>query len=350
MKNERRHQLQQNELADQIDKARHWLEPYLVPGLVGFIAITVVVIVVGFVRNQASNARSEATLDLLFSTAMQPGVGEDAEAYERVAKTYSDTGSAEIAQMAQADIFLTGGIDALFTDREEAKGKLADAVAAYEKVIASTKIPFLKMRAQLGLAQALESQGKLEDALAAYKVVAGAKDSEALAKVAERRMELLGRESIKEFVAWFDQQKPTAFDPSFPPGVPGLGGLPDMSDINLPMVPPSAGAGTPAAGAPGAASEATSPLGITDLLQNAGGGAGGDAAASSEIGVPAADAPVETPPAPAEAPAVPEVPAEPETPAVPDAPADSDVPTVPETPAEPTGEQPAGGEGAGSAP
>lgn len=346
MNNERRHQLQQNELADQIDKARHWLEPYLVPGLVGFIAITVVVIVVGFVRNQASNARSEATLDLLFSTAMQPGVGEDAEAYERVAKTYSDTGSAEIAQMAQADIFLTGGIDALFTDREEAKGKLADAVAAYEKVLASTKIPFLKMRAQLGLAQALESQGKLEEALAAYKVVAGAKDSEGLAKVAERRIELLGRESIKEFVAWFDQQKPTAFDPSFPPGMPGLGGLPDMSDINLPMVPPPAGAATAPAGsgapASGAPSEATSPLGITELLQNAGGGSGGDAAASSEIGVPAADAPVETPPAPAEPPAVPEVPSEPVTPAEPETPA------VPDAPAE--SEVPAGEEGAGSAP
>lgn len=268
MKNERRHELQHNELVDQIEKARHWIEPYLVPGLVGVIAVTLVAIVVSFVQNQSSSKRSEATLDLLFSTAMQPGIGEDPESYDRVVTAFGDTASAEIAALAKADLFLTSGIDALFTDREEAKGKLDDAVKAYQQVIAETKVPLLRTRASLGLAQACESQGKLEDAIKAYGEVIANNESEALTTVAKRRIAVLEKSSTQEFVTWFDAQKPTAFDPALPPGLPGTGALPDFPDINLPGVLPPTDA---TSNAP--ATESTSPLGITEMLNQAGGGA-----------------------------------------------------------------------------
>ena len=150
MKSERRHQLQQNELAGQIDAARNWLEPYLVPILVGIIAVTVIGIGVSFYQSQSASQRSDATLDMLFSTAVQPGVGEDPEAFAHVTEAFGGEGPpAMIAALAKADIYLAGGIEALFTDREEAKTKLEEAVKSYKQVLETARMPLLRSRARV---------------------------------------------------------------------------------------------------------------------------------------------------------------------------------------------------------
>ena len=161
MKSERRHQLQHNELADQIDKARHWLEPYLIPGLLAVTAISLVFAGYSYFSTLATNERSQATFDLLFGTRVEPGVGEDAEAYERIAKDFPGEPAAQIASLLMADQLLQKGIDALYRDRDEAKGLLADAESGYREVLANTKENLLKTRAQYGLAMAAFCSGAI---------------------------------------------------------------------------------------------------------------------------------------------------------------------------------------------
>lgn len=321
MDNERRHQLQQNELADQLDKAKTWIEPYVVPILVGVIAITLVGIVVNFVQSQRSSGRSEATLDLLFSTAVGPSGEEDPEVLDRVAKNFAGTTQAQMALISKADIYLAQGIEALFTDRSEAETLLKDAESAYEQVLETTDVSLLKSRAQFGLAQTLESQGKVDEAIAAFEKLAQMNESEGMTEVAESRIAMLKRPETQAFAAWFAEQKPQAFDPATPPGLPGMDQIPGMPSIQLPGMEPVTGDD----GATGT-SGSTSPL--SDLLNGA--------MNSSDKPVednPAIQLPSETTSEDSPAPAEPAEPAVEET--TPDAPASDGAPAE-----EPAAEEP----------
>lgn len=249
MKSERRHHLQQNELAGHLGKARHWIEPYTVPLLAGVVVIILGVLVFGFFRSRSDNQRSDATLGLLLSTAQ-----EDAEAYNLVSTDFAGTPPAVIASLAKADAFLREGIEAMYTDRELSKSRLEDAEAAYREVIDETKTTLLKSRAYYGLAQTLETQGNLEAAIEAYQQVIQVHESEAMVQVAEDRIAALERPGTQEFVSWFAEQKPTAFDPGAPPGMPDASSLPEMPDFTLPGLNPSAV--TPPANPADATSEA----------------------------------------------------------------------------------------------
>jgi hypothetical protein len=250
MDNERRHELQQNELAGQIVKARTWIEPYVVPILAVVIAVTLVGIIYNFIQSQRSSGRSEATMELLFATAMDPVVGEDAEAYDRVAQNFAGTAPADIARIAKADIFLAQGIEALFRDRVEAEGRLADAVDAYQNVLETTSIGILKSRAQFGLAQAYESQGKLSSAIEAYEKVIQSAESEKMTQVAQSRIAMLKRPDTEAFVTWFGSQNPSDFDPAATPGMPSGSGIPGMPDFQFPGVEPVEGDSPLGTGAP----------------------------------------------------------------------------------------------------
>lgn len=254
MDNERRHQLQQNELADQIDKAKTWIEPYVVPILVIVIGVTLAGIVVNFIQSQRTSGRSEATVDLLFSTAVGPVGEEDPEIFDRVAKNFPGTAPGDVALISKADVLLSQGIDALYRDRTEAETLLGDAATAYEKVLETTSVNLLKSRAQFGLAQTLESQGKIKEAIDAYEKIVLLDESKGMTEVALSRIAMLRRPETQAFASWFGEQKPQAFDPAIPPGMPDMGGLPGMPSIQLPGVDPVTEEGVSSGG------ETSSPL------------------------------------------------------------------------------------------
>ena len=327
MDNERRHELQHNELADQLDKAKTWIEPYVVPILIGVIAVTLIGIVVNFFQSQQSSSRSEATIELLLNTNMDAGAGEDADAYAGIADKFPGTAPGEIAAISKADIFLAQGIDALFRDRKEAEDRLKDAVTAYESVIATTKIDVLKSRATFGLAQALESQGKLKEATEAYENVIKIGESDQMTKVAESRIQMLARADTKAFAAWFAEQEPNAFAPLTPPGMPNASGLPGAPDFQMPALPPLSG------DAPAESTENTGTLGsMLDGPLNSG---SQPLPENTEFSVPDADAKPPTEDVPAEA-----TPAEP----APTEPAPAEATPAEPAPAEPAPAEPTGGE------
>lgn len=336
MKSERRHELQQNELAEQLDKAKTWIEPYVVPILVGVIVITVVGMGYNFWQTRAVGQRSEATLELLFAGAQlgQPG---DPEAYERVAERFADLSAAEMAQLSKADILLGRGIDALYRDRAEAEGLLEDAVQAYRRVGESTSSTLLKSRAHFGLAQALESRGELEEAREAYQQVIDLNESPAMVRLAERRLELCGSEEVGSFVSWFEQQQPVASGGVDVPGLPSDSGLPDLPTFELPEPGEREGDGADAATQ---TPPVTDP--VTDTPADPSPPDDDAAADAAEVQLPPADAPpsgdAETDSSPADPPAD-------ESPAVVPPPGDGQPAAD-----EPAGEEPPGDEPAGEAP
>jgi tetratricopeptide (TPR) repeat protein len=235
MKSERRHELQQNDLAIALDRLNRSIEPYS-----KIIALVVAVVIVGgiavaFYNSQQSGLRSDATLQLLQASGAQ-----DPEEMKRVSEMYPNTAASAWASFYEGDLYLSQGVQSLYNDRKDAEPLLTDADAAYRYAIANSNDPLLRSRAHFGIARAAESLGKLDEAIAAYEEVVTASESEAMVKKAQERIEALSKPQTKEFLAWFSEQNFAPADPSLPPALPSSSMLPDLPDLDLPDLSPAA--------------------------------------------------------------------------------------------------------------
>jgi hypothetical protein len=233
MNSERRHELQQNALADMLGTQIRRIEPYNKLIAVGIALLIVAAVSIGLYRSAAVGTRSDATFELLQNS----GSG-DPEALGVVGERYSDTTAGALAKLLQADALLAAGINGLFNDREETLNQLGDAVKRYSEVAGSTKDTLIRSRANFGLARAQESLGDVEKAIAAYNTVVSIGESEAITKVAQQRIDMLKGPLSQEFFAWFEKQDFKPADPSLPPALPSGVSLPDLPDLSLPEVSP----------------------------------------------------------------------------------------------------------------
>jgi hypothetical protein len=184
-------------------------------------------------RSAAVGTRSDATFELLQNS----GTG-DPEALGNVGERYADTTAGSLAKLLQADALLATGITGLFNDREEALNQLGDAAKRYAEVAGSSKDTLIRSRASFGLARAHESLGDVEKAISAYNTVVSIGESDAIAKVAQQRVDMLKSPLSQEFFAWFEKQDFKPADPSLPPALPSGVSLPDLPDLDLPDVSP----------------------------------------------------------------------------------------------------------------
>ncbi len=232
MSNERRHELEKNDLAILLDRVSKGFEPYSKMIILGLGAMFI-----GFIgwlvySSQLSGERSDSTLELIQGVASQ-----DAEVLREVSDRFPNTSAGAWAKVYQGQLQLSQGIQTLYRDREEAKQLLGDAKLALESAISSSKDPLLRSRAQIGIARAEESLGNFDAAIEAYKQVVSIGESEAIIEQAEERIAALGDPKTKEFLVWFDDQNFTPADPSLPPSLPGLDTLPDLPDFSLRELP-----------------------------------------------------------------------------------------------------------------
>lgn len=274
MNSERRHELQQNALADMLGGQIKKIEPYTKLIAVGVAIAVFGGLAIGFYRSAEVGARSDATLELLQNSGTV-----DPDALASVGDRYADTGAGALAKLLQADALLSDGIAGLFNDREAAAGQLDEALKQYTLVAQTSKDTLLQSRANFGVARTLESKGEIDKAVSAYNRVIELGESDAIATAARNRIDHLKSPMTQEFFAWFEKQDFTPPDPSAPPALPSGVSLPDLPDLDLPDV---------------------SPLNVPDELK--GDAASGDA--PGEMALPAKDATAtETPaadPAPAE--------------------------------------------------
>ncbi|MFK8114595.1 MAG: tetratricopeptide repeat protein [Rubripirellula sp.] len=228
MNNERRHELQQNDLAIYLAKLNKVIEPYSRAILVAVAALIFGGIGLSFYKSQQTAQTSDATLQLI-----QASAGQDAEVLVQVSDNYPNTAAAAWARLYQGKQYLAEGTQALFTDRTNAEQLLGDADAAFRNAISNSNDPLLRSRAHFGIARAAESLGNADDAIAAYNDVIADNESEAMVKKAEGRIAALGKSQTTEFMAWFADQDFTPADPSLPPSLPGSDALPDLPDLEL---------------------------------------------------------------------------------------------------------------------
>lgn len=316
MNSERRHELQQNALADMLGDKIKKIEPYT-----KLIAVGVAIAVFGalafvFYRSAEIGARSDATLELLQNSGTI-----DPDALASVGERYADTSAGALAKLLQADALLSEGIAGLFNDREAAEGQLDEALKQYTQVSQASNDKLLQSRANFGVARTLESKGEIDKAVSAYNRVIEIGESDAIATAARNRIEHLKSPMTKEFFAWFEKQDFTPPDPTAPPALPSGVSLPDLPDLDLPDV---------------------SPLNVPSELK--GDAASGDA--PGEMALPSKDASAPETPA-EEKPATTPPLAEPATPAEPTAPAapTEESPAV-DPPAEPAKTEPVPAESA----
>jgi tetratricopeptide (TPR) repeat protein len=232
MSNERRHELETNDLAILLDRVNKAVEPYSKLIALGIGAAFLGVMGWLFYSSQQTGQRSDSTLDLIQATASQ-----DPEVLMEVSQDYPGTTAAAWAQVYQGQLQLSQGIQTLYRDREEAEQLLNDAKSALQSAVAGSSDQLLRSRAYLGIARAQESLGNLEEAIAAYQEVSAIGESDAIIKHADQQIAALGDPKTKEFLTWFDDQEFAPSDPSLPPSLPGVGSLPDLPDLKLTELP-----------------------------------------------------------------------------------------------------------------
>jgi tetratricopeptide (TPR) repeat protein len=227
MSNERRHELEKNDLAILLDRVSKAIEPYSMMIALGVGALFIGGIVWLLYNSEQSGDRSVATLELIQGAASQ-----DSEVLMGVSEDYPGTVAASWAKVYQGQLQLSQGIQTLYRDQEEAKQLLSDSKLAFESAIKDDSDQLLRSRSYLGIARADESLRNFEEATKAYEQVVSIAESEAMIKHAEQRIAALGDPKTEEFMVWFNDQDFAPADPSLPPSMPGLDTLPDMPELS----------------------------------------------------------------------------------------------------------------------
>jgi len=130
MNSERRHELQENELASALDRVNKKIDPYSKPIAIGVAAAFIGMLGWGFYSSTQSEKRSDATYQLIMGS-----VNGDSETLARIAETYPETPMAAWSRLYQGSDKMGAGIDALFTSRDEAEELLSEASSAYEEAL-----------------------------------------------------------------------------------------------------------------------------------------------------------------------------------------------------------------------
>ncbi len=327
MKTERRHQLQTNQLADQLGKTIESTKPYLKWIGIGVAAAIVLVLTVTFISHRQNVATGNAWAEYIQALSET----DRQLALQDVATVYPGTAAATWAELAKADLNLGQGCQSIYQNKEEAEKLLNEAIEGYKSIVGSSpRDTFTAQRAQFGLGTAYETLGRLKEAREAYEEVLKRGETTAVARLAKEHLDLLKSDEVQAFYDWFVAQKSMPTGPgSGLPNLPGdLGELPDFPDLSIPGVatppltfPGSDGATTPP---PAATDPATPPPTATDPAA--------PPATTDPATPPPADKPADDKPA-AEQPA-PEKPAEEKPPAPPEGPAapggDAPAPAQPE--------------------
>ena len=243
MKTERRHELQNNELAENLSQVIEQVKPYtkaIVGGAILLGALLFAMIYVSKSRDKAQAAGWGSFLSALDS--------QDVAQMKGVADRFPRTEAGSWALQAAAQTNLIEGTQKLYADRSAAKQMLQDASDEFERVAQAAKDPLLRQRALFGLAQALEGQNELTKATERYDEIAKLWPDDPIAGAAAQRSELLKRPATREFYDWFFAQQPapaTSTETTLPP-------------VSAPSSEPEFGVPAPPAGASDSEAGATS--------------------------------------------------------------------------------------------
>lgn len=236
MKAERKHELQHNELDDLLQKVAAFLRDH--GAILGILVAVVLLAVLTYnllLAERPMNASAGKWNDFFYALS-------DKDSTDELTKFIDDEKKATDppvlwARLALADKQLAQASQQVFEDRKAAKENLEKAEKNYREV-ENTRVPELRDRARIGLAQVYESQNKPDEALKYYDMVLKSSPETPAGKIAARGHKRLSEEGNREFLDWFVKQEPIkkATRPGATPF--GLPGLSDSPDFSVPPVSP----------------------------------------------------------------------------------------------------------------
>ena len=228
MKSERRHELEQNELADWLGDSVATVKPY-VNVILGAILAVLIAIVGGVWWMQQAQVKSNESWDA-FHTALASGNPTE---LTDMSEDYPGTKAADWARVVVGDMYLSAGCNMLFTNRADANLELDKAVVFYQQVLDESQQGVLLDRATYGLARTREAMGELDKAKALYEKVTKTWADGPFAEVAADRLKQLEQPATVAFYEKFEKWDPK---PAFTdqPGIRGAGPLFDDSSLTGP--------------------------------------------------------------------------------------------------------------------
>lgn len=238
MKSQRRHELEQNELAQWLGEVIGKVKPYQ-NVLLGALIVLLLGALAYALWSRQTGSRSAAAWTALFE-AME---SNDVLGYDDIIEQYPGTTAADFAAALAGDYHLSEGCRLLFENKANANQELRKATEYYLQVLEASDESSLRERATFGLARALEAQARdLDEAVARYREVVENWPDGAFAVAAQRRLEDLQRVETKALYDRFAKFDPK---PAFgdEPGVPGqkppfeLDSLPEGAPLFTPSSP-----------------------------------------------------------------------------------------------------------------
>ncbi len=216
MKTERRHELQQNVLADWLGEQVTWARDYSRAIMATIVGVLVIVCVYLYTTQKSSARQAQVWQEYLAATTPNADMNDK---LTTLADKASDTSAGRWARLRLADQQLNQGCDQLFQNRGDAGTSLNDAEKNYEKLKNASE-SVIRERATLGLAKTYEALDRLEDAEKTYAEFIKQYPSSVLASFAKTRLEDLKKPATKDFYAWFAAQgRKSAMENE--PGIPG---------------------------------------------------------------------------------------------------------------------------------
>jgi hypothetical protein len=243
MKSDRRHELENNVLADKLGGGIQAAKPIL-PFVLGGIVLLIVGSL-GYALYSSSQKAAEASAwtNFYFNLA-----SDDPDDFVAVADDFPGSSAAGWARQTAGATFLSQGIQALYRNRAEGEKLLNQAIEAFDDA-SQSKEAELHNKAVFCLAQAHEALGQLDKAAEGYEAVSKSLDFPALAEEAGKRLDYISSDAGKNFYAWFDRLDPKPDAPidlsgdlSLPPTSPSgmqfdpIGGLNANLDATEPMM------------------------------------------------------------------------------------------------------------------
>ncbi len=212
MKTERRHELQKNDLADQLNRSLETVRPY--SSTITVVLLVAVVVFIGFlIYTRQADQRAAEAWSAYFQATEE---GRNAEKLQEVIEEYPNTTMRDWAELAAADAALERGTSLLGRDKHGARTHLTTAAERYRELVKATDVQAVKERAQFNLALTYESLGQLEEAREMYGAVGGT-----LAEVARARAAELEDKDLQQFYDWYAQAEPPASNFIPEGGAPG---------------------------------------------------------------------------------------------------------------------------------
>jgi len=239
MDSDRRHELEENDLAGSTLQLVDRIRPHLrtIVTAIGLLFAGLAAWTLIASQQSAAKARSWETCIAALS-------GGDAAGLEAVVRQHADTPAAGWAQLVLADSALSQGCDLLFTDRTRGLERVEDAVGRYRQLLAARPTGMLAERTVFGLAKANEALGNLDEARKGYEAVLADHPGSAAASLAASRVAAVSRDATRQWYDWFAAQKPA---PPAAPAAPAEGGKAAAPVAPSADAAPAANAAEPAA-------------------------------------------------------------------------------------------------------